>query len=114
RGKRRGVVEHERGMSLQELDIEPAEMLCEARAPCGAQQIAGLEQRAHAARAPAPHEAEMPSMRAAEDLRHYVRLAAGLGRKGKACVAPAHRLPKRARGDGLKPPADKAGATSRR
>ena len=40
---------------LDDSDVQiPAEMLCEARAPCGAQQIAGLEQRAHAARAPAP------------------------------------------------------------
>src|SRR5262249_58467102 len=38
RGKRRGVVEHERGMSLHELDIEPAEMLCDARPPSSAQQ----------------------------------------------------------------------------
>src|SRR5262249_61942140 len=94
RGERAGgVASRGGGWASRSPNLHPAEMLGEARAPWGAQQIAGLEQRAHAARAPATHEAEMPSMRAAEDLSHYVRLAERLGRKENAFVAPVHRPP---------------------
>ena len=90
RGERRGIVENARGVSLEQLDIEAAEMLGEPRPPGDAQQIARLEQRPYAARAPSSHQSEMAAMAEGEQLRHGIRLAERLGGQEDAFVAPIH------------------------
>ena len=89
-GERLRVVQHARGMSLHQLDIEAAEMLREPRAPGDADEIAGLKQGAHAARAPSPHKPEMASMAKGQNLSDHVRLAERLGGEEDAFVAPVH------------------------
>ena len=90
RGERRGIIENARGVCLQKLDIEAAEMFREPRPPGDAQQIARLEQRPHAARAPSPHQPEMTAMAEGEELRDGIRLAERLGGEKDALVAPIH------------------------
>ena len=90
RGERRSIVENARGVGLQKLDIKAAEMFGEARPPGDAQQIARLEQRPYAARAPSSHQSEMAAMAEGEELRDSIRLAERLGGQEDALVAPIH------------------------
>ena len=90
--ERRRVIEHARGVRVDQLDIEAAEMFGQPRAPSDAQQIAGLKQRTDAARAPSPHKTEMPPVRARQKLGDGMRLAKRLRGEEDSFVAPVHAL----------------------
>src|SRR6185312_6332922 len=89
-GECRGIIEDARGVGLQKLDIEAAEMFRQPRPPGDAEQIARLEQRPHAARAPSAHQSEMTAMAEREELSDGIRLAQRLGGEEDALVGPIH------------------------
>src|SRR5262245_43632472 len=89
-GKSGRIVQRTRGMRLDQLEVEAAEMFRKPRPPGDAQAIAGLKQRPKPARPPSPHEAEMAAMAKREQLGDGVRFAEGLRAEEDAFVAPVH------------------------
>ena len=89
-GQRQRIVHRLRGIAFAQLDVDVAELLGEPRLPRCVDVIAGLEDRAQLARAPAMHEAEVAAVRAREDFRHGSRLAVRLHRQDDALIGPLH------------------------
>src|SRR5690606_28908464 len=85
-------VEQPRGIQVESLDLERAQVLVEARAPQQVDAVAGLQYRLLLARAPTAHEAEMPAMRARHHLEDGAGFAMPAGAENDSLVAPFHGL----------------------
>ena len=90
-----GIVEKTRGVRLDQLAVERAEMLGEPAAPIRGDLVAGLQQRAPARRLPAAHQPGVPPALACQQLDDQRAFAVAPGRKHEAGVTPFHQTSRR-------------------
>src|ERR1700674_4480912 len=85
-----GVREEHAGPQPQPLDHIMPEMLVEPRPPGCPHGVAGLQHRAHARPAAAPHQAEMAAMAVGHHLEDGIRLPVTPRAEHDALVGPFH------------------------